>query len=1282
MISKQNKGKMKYLIISLLIISIVIPLVLSLNFSSGPIINGGSSVYTADNLDCTWTEAGDAYVPINVTWYKNNVPYLNMSTTGTNVSLHSANTTKAESWICEVQLGNQTDTLYQNASATIANSAPINVELSNGTQALPDLHAIYEDTEYTFYIQADDPDGDPMIAYEVSAGDGLCVDRDVGSPDSGEIACTATHSHLTGSAVEAPEPNQSLVSVSILARESGLLFSGGPFNFTILPVNDQAIFSGDTSNVSVAAGQQWIRIINGSDEELDVNYSFSMYTDINVAFPGIIIMDLVGNSSINLTFNTTDFAPTNSHIGNWTVFLNVTDNASYNATRPPTQINFSLEVTQTNAPPVFLTNFTVTQGNETQLFEAYIYANDSNSGDAITFNVTSPGAGYDSCDTVFPWTINTTNTSRFNGTGFINMTLTNNHTSCRYLNVTATDIYGGQSSIITFLNITNANDPPTVYETGTDGNISSETTRLFAPYTYQINASDPDALTYDINNTGTLTYIINDTARFDINSSTGVFNVTPLNELFLGNWTINVTVTDGTYNDSRIMSLEILNNSAPIINITNNNLIFNQSDSIVMNFSGTEQDNNSMNVYILNLTSFNVSIYTATDIFNNYSGGYNETIWEIDLTNGDARLANDNVGNHSIRINLSDEYNATSDTVSTAILNFTIHNENDAPFWDNDKDNLTDALSFGTVIVNQTFSKIFNATDFDLFFGVLTEENLTFSYVNASATLENISFTKISSTTANLSFISRQNGTNNITLQVTDAEGLVDTEIMSFSVLSASDPPTFQNITPHYNSTTNLTVESFSASSNFPLDSVNVSFPENSTVVFDAHATFDSAIPNNNMSYRWLVDGVVNTTIINVSPTVDSNLTYLFDFDTDGNHNVTLRVIDARLSFSDWVWFINITNVNRAPTVINRLDNLTVNFSTTYPNYFSYRNAQQRIYDADEDLNGDGIRSVDFGENSTLNIDVLNTAACSFASFYVSGDDFTIVPTATGLCNIWFNVTDDHNASYITEYVGLSIIGGTPNSGTETPSSSSGGSRTETTVVTVPFEEEVDVPLPIKIVAPENVEIYVNQSIEIPIVLENNWEDALLGVSINATLANNPNVTYEFTRTYFSSIPVGGSVQTILKLTNYRGEGPFEVEIFAMVSDPVVTDSASIFINSLEQTSEGEEVRTKVTFARDMLSENPECRELNDLLERAQVAMESLNYKESLNLVNAVINGCKFLMNQEELIRNETPSVIEVGFDFVTENADKIAIGAGILTAMTILAYAIVGVQKMMSENK
>ena len=81
------------------------------------------------------------------------------------------------------------------------------------------------------------------------------------------------------------------------------------------------------------------------------------------------------------------------------------------------------------------------------------------------------------------------------------------------------------------------------------------------------------------------------------------------------------------------------------------------------------------------------------------------------------------------------------------------------------------------------------------------------------------------------------------------------------------------------------------------------------------------------------------------------------------------------------------------------------------------------------------------------------------------------------------------------------------------------------------------------------------------------------------------------------------------------------------MTDPVYTDTATIMINSAEMRSEGEQLESKISFARDLLSSNPECQELSELLTQAQKELDNGNYEGTSKIVDSVINGCKYLVN-------------------------------------------------------
>jgi hypothetical protein len=237
----------------------------------------------------------------------------------------------------------------------------------------------------------------------------------------------------------------------------------------------------------------------------------------------------------------------------------------------------------------------------------------------------------------------------------------------------------------------------------------------------------------------------------------------------------------------------------------------------------------------------------------------------------------------------------------------------------------------------------------------------------------------------------------------------------------------------------------------------------------------------------------------------------------------------------------------------------------------------------------------------------------------------------------------------------------------------------------VPIDQPIDKPVPVKIIAPGVVNTYANKTISIPIILQNTWKEDIMGIglsgiALNASFANEQNITITFSRPYINILPMGAKAESVLEISNYRKEGPFEVTIYARVTEPEFTDSTNILISSLEQTSRGEEVKSKVTFAKDMLSQNPECRELNDLLDRAEATMLSGDYEEAMKLVDGVINGCKYLM-QNEQSRRETPSIIQKSFDFAREYSNEIMITAGAIFSLTIIFYTLVALRRKIMEK-
>jgi hypothetical protein len=100
-----------------------------------------------------------------------------------------------------------------------------------------------------------------------------------------------------------------------------------------------------------------------------------------------------------------------------------------------------------------------------------------------------------------------------------------------------------------------------------------------------------------------------------------------------------------------------------------------------------------------------------------------------------------------------------------------------------------------------------------------------------------------------------------------------------------------------------------------------------------------------------------------------------------------------------------------------------------------------------------------------------------------------------------------------------------------------------------------------------------------------------------------------FDTDYFSEISPNSQKKVNLTVVSFRTQGRYEIEIKGIVDNPSFNDSAIVLIDSLQKENEKDsEITTKtmITFAKDLLSTNPKCLELNEMLKEIE---DDLNQK-------------------------------------------------------------------------
>jgi hypothetical protein len=983
--------------------------------------------------------------------------------------------------------------------------------------------------------------------------------------------------------------------------------------------------------------------VYGQDEESNFPLTFNISTSQSLN----LTINITSNTSAVIMYMNNATLPSDSS-GNYTVNVTI-----YDSLGASSMSSFTLRVNETNVAPAL--DFIPTQnGTQDQPFLFYVYANDPDESNTLNFNVSLS----QSCVMSNPWTITTVDNSH-NATGLVNITnLTNDQVICRNVRIIVFEVGDGGAEDYqdVFLNISNTNDPPNVevlssypYNTG-GNNISNLTAYAESSFVYLVNVSDPDSYTYE----GEVLTYADDTGVFDINTSTGLVMFTPTQE-DVGIHAILINVTDdgspgsGTPLSSSItMNLEIINNSAPMLTeVGDISCAEDYVCFITVNAADADNDN-------LNFTSNNTLVFNLT---NNNSQSPRWSAY-VNYT-----LGQDLVGTHSVLITVADIRGA-SDNES---MLFTVNNTNGAP--------ILQSFNFPSIIAETHPVSFYVSADDE-------DYNLPSSYVimriNGVNLTEYVNFSVNNKSGKNLfSLTAYFNSSNNktytlvsftpqigdagnysVNISATDYADAVDWIVKNFTVLPKANPPNITQINPYGMPLNTSTVFDFISTSYFNgSKKTSINFSENRSVLYNLTVTDEITLPAN-MLYYWYINGTLSGT--------DSYLNASYNFFTEGGRNITVVVANEMYENTSWTWNATVNNINRMPLLITPLRNLTINGTTNDNDYLMESGSDTHFIDPDDEVINDNNHEFDDGEASSL---TYNVTECSVATIAITNHSIRVNPTSIGTCIVWFTASDSGGLSNTSNPVTINATE-VSNSTTEVEvqRSSGGGGSSRSRSIVVPIRKEEEKPRAIEIVVPNLVTIYENKTVLIPVTIKNTWNSSLKEVKLNAS-TNASSINLKFTDDYFEELKVGESKDVTLMVDNYRLGGNYEIKVIANVTTPFTSDSALIMLNTIEQAETGQEVQTKVTFAQDLLSENPECIELNELLERARTEITTGSKEEASRMVDAVINGCKYMVSISKKADQQPQSIVNKFFN--KANLKYLLMFAGIAIVALAAVFAV-----------
>ncbi len=1260
--------------IFLLILIILASITNSLIFTS-PVTITPTIVNTLSDLNCSWNLSIDA-TQWNASWYNGSKLFKTYSFNTTNKSfsiiLNHTYTYKHETWKCVVNATNGSTIIGMETNVTINNSPPQDLTLyyyNTTTHTWREVSTlttlkIKEDTLNRFEINATDIDNDTLTYSFTHVNPPETLNNYSFFPTTGSFNWTPVHSEVG---------NHKFLFTALDTDNEG---RSNAYNITVIEVNDPPFFNPALADQEVLEGNcSWQYIIYGDDEETpNGGFNFSII-NITPNLSSTLNITNIDNKSARIFFND---CPTFNDKGNHTITVLIQEtNDSYTPLKNNTD-SFVLEVIPINhVPEINAVNYTEGIENHSFFFEfnATDIDNDTLSFSVVplecTSNINNPWDNYLSINLTHNHDGNTSlgiATLNISATNF-----TNDFVVCSgNIKLIVSDGKENNSKIV-FFNISNINNPPIIHEMSfydnylNQHNMSNLTAYVNARFFYRINVTDLDLLLIP-RFSEQLNYTTNDT-RFEVID--GWLNITP-NSSMIGNYSINITVIDiNNSMNSAVMHLQIKNNSKPYL--SNISLYINNSLIISTN-------NSESNLTALEDESTIIDI-NATDeedcqgIIDCGNITYSMQYEKIDPNSDSINLSINNergiisftptqevIGRYNLTIYINDSFGA----VTTLNIELYLNNTNDKP-------NIESIVKPEKIVEDYPATLKIYSSDQDLLLNN-SQLNGRYGYFNENLSLiTNITWSyeveKINDTTFYLTFTPNSSlvGNHTIWVYVNDSRNDymncsgINNQTISFEVLPRTNDPVIQNISV-YDLNNSMYILNWTKVFDPDIAIINVNTSENRSLLINLTG-YNDEYNFYDLNFTWIWDNNTLTT------TGSNERTINLDFFSAGTHNLTIVVGDTRFNKDNITIRFNVSNINRPPVLLNPLINLSGNNSVDPyfedPNYFTgiwtTPNIEEtaNFYDYDR-------------EELTFTID--STNCNGIADISINGSGIKVYGRTLGNCYAVFKARDPYGAEAISNNVTIMVTDILPQENVQQPTSGGGSSTT----VPIPIEEEVETPDPINIIAPALVTIYSNKSIKIPIVLNNTWSSDIRGITLSAK-ANVSNISMSFSESNIKVIPYKQKYNVELFVTNYRIGENFEIVVSAKVLDPDFTDTALIMINSLEAAKKGEDFNVKVTFARDFLGQNPECVELNELLDEAKQIADNGDYDKAMEMVQGVIDGCKYLISKSKT-EKENPKTLERYIkDKIIKNPNvwlAAILIVGLLTLILIEAYRMVRIKE------
>ncbi|MFH0798007.1 MAG: putative Ig domain-containing protein [Candidatus Woesearchaeota archaeon] len=1025
-------------------------------------------------------------------------------------------------------------------------------------------------------------------------------------------------------------------------------------------------------------GTHWVNItVNDSTLRLNTTViNFTIYPNQMPIYDGLLRFNITdhNNFTLNMTINTSDadgdaFTFTDNttlfNIGNISGILNISANDSY------VGANWvAINITDVRgAISQYILNFTIYNINDAPILGAIQNYTNETEGQPFALTVTATDS-----DLAIPGTTEylryRDNSSLFDinpTTGAISFTPGATSNGTYWINITVNDSQGIEDSQVFMINITDAAFPPVLHYVCDNERAAIED----QPFTCIINATDNDTYS-ELRFTSNYSFFSMNGSNITTvsNAATTIVNFTP-NYHDVGNHSINITVTDNLgSSSSRIIGFNVSSvNDAPNLSYMGNRILV-VGATFTMTVNATDEENDTL-YYYGNTSLFNISLTTGLITFT-------------------PELSH--LGTHWVNIIVNDSYG----NLDSEVVNFSVFT-NSAPsctsFFHTILGYLTPPTNF-TAIENQSFGKFMVACN--------DPEGETFSYNWIWNGTLNKSEHYLSGANWNYNISFRDAGENNLTLMVNDSNNLAASYYWNITVYDLDAPPFLYSFIPNLSS----------------------GWDENEARSMDLSQYFYD-VDGTNLSYEWfyytindLFSGQTMSNVIETWGNATGNWTLVSD---NGNQKWA-QSNSAGYFYSDYKLKNDIININELTAKIKFISNGAGGFCfemkgtdclnaqqvflNSSSNITYWRNAtageSTQISDTfpfNVTLNADYWLKVRHISNNTLvyvsenGADFLMAYNITYSSsFHSGGIGLFTLNSEVYFDNIVFkdpiipNITvslSNNNITFtpVTDYFGEVPIVVTANDGNHTRESNLFSliideitNPQPITLTTYSTSSSMSVQTRVAsldIIVPSFVTLTPLAKTIVPVILNNSGALDLNILDLIAS-TNASELKLLLKDINFPILKVGQQLATELEITaGLLSPDRYTILIDGNVLKPRLHEQAKIVVDVREKDSALKtQLKEQIRFTRDLFLQNPECLELNELLEQAQKLYDLKQFQQGLDLVQKANEGCKNYIAQERRDKEAEQAGALKAKNFFMENWRTIVIElAALIFAILLLMY-------------